>query len=390
MTTAITTESEFKTYVVEQKAQSWYREPLAFGIARIEQGASGNTIKAWIPVINWQANTGSFAVFMAAALANGAEMGTGAELVTPFTRGAIEQAAQVFAPYMDDAANHANVNVIKELMDTDEDCYKLVVLFEDAQCESVETGYLKLLAMSEGFVTPRSINMDGIFGLLPNLAWAGHKPYELDYLRANKTKLQMRGEYPKIDYVDKFPVYLHHVIPTDNTRLLESAKVRLGAHIAPGTTLMPGASYINFNAGTLGPAMVEGRISSSVTVGKGTDVGGGASILGVLSGGNTTPITIGDNCLLGANSVTGIPLGDGCIVDAGTTILEGSKVFLDEKNRGALAEVNDTTLEAHDDNIYKGVAFTNLNGLHFRTDSTTGELKVMRSTVEIKLNEDLH
>lgn len=390
MTTAITSEADFKAYVAEQKAQSWWREPLAFGIARIEQGANGNTIKAWIPVINWQANYGSFAVFMAAAMANGAEMSAGSELVTPFTRGAIEQAASVFAPYMNDAANHANVNVIKELMNTDEDCYKLVVLFEDAQCESVETGYLKLLAMSEGFVQPRSINMDGIFGLLPNLAWAGHKPYELDYLRANKTKLQMRGEYPKIDYVDKFPVYLHHVIPADNTRLLESAKVRLGAHIAPGTTLMPGASYINFNAGTLGPAMVEGRISSSVTVGKGTDVGGGASILGVLSGGNTTPITIGDNCLLGANSVTGIPLGDGCIVDAGTTILAGSKVYMDEKHREALAEVNDTAIESHDDNFYKGITFTNLNGLHFRTDSTTGELKVMRSTVEIKLNEDLH
>ena len=387
----ITPEADLKAYVAEQKTQDWWREPLAFGLARIEQGASGNTIKAWIPVVNWQANTASFAVFMASALEAGEEISTqGTEQIIPFTQAAIKKAAEIFTPYMDDAANHANVNVIKELMDTGEDCYKLVVLFEDAQCESVETGYLKLLAMSEGFVQPRSINMDGIFGLLPNLAWAGHKPYELDYLRANKTKLQMRGQYPKIDYVDKFPVYLHHVIPADNTRLLESAKVRLGAHIAPGTTLMPGASYINFNAGTLGPAMVEGRISSSVTVGKGTDVGGGASILGVLSGGNTTPITIGDNCLLGANSVTGIPLGDGCIVDAGTTILEGSKVHMTEKHRTALAEVNGTTIDASDDNIYKGIVFTNLNGLHFRTDSTTGELKAMRSTVEIKLNEDLH
>ena len=392
MTLSITTEDEFKAYVGEQKAKAWWREPLAFGIARVETGANGNTIKAWIPVVNWQENFGSFAVFMAAALENGVDESAlkDIEMVVPFTRGAIDQAAQAFAPYMDDVANHANVNVIKELTETNEDCFKLVVLFEDAECQSVETAYLKLLAMSEGFVKPRSINMDGIFGLLPNLAWEGHKPYELDYLRENKTKLQMRGEYPKIDYVDKFPFYLHHVIPADNTRLLDSSKVRLGAYVSPGTTLMPGASYINFNAGTLGPAMVEGRISSSVTVGNGTDVGGGASILGVLSGGNTTPITIGDNCLLGSNSVTGVPLGDGCIVDAGTAVLEGTKVYLDDQNREALNAVNENTLEAIEDGIYKAVAFTNMNGIHFRTDSRTGQVIAKRSTFEIALNEDLH
>lgn len=392
MSLSIANEEQFKAYVEEKKTQEWWREPLAFGIARVETGASGNTIKAWIPVVNWQTNYSSYAVFMSAALNNGADktMLSGVEAVIDFSRGAIEEAAQAFAPYMDDALNHANVNVIKELTETTENCYKLVVLFDDAQCESVETGYLKLLAMSEGFVKPRSINMDGIFGLLPNLAWEGHKPYELDYLRDNKTKLQLRGEYPKIDYVDKFPVYLHHVIPADNTRLLESSKVRLGAYISPGTTLMPGASYINFNAGTLGPAMVEGRISSSVTVGKGTDIGGGASILGVLSGGNTTPITIGDNCLLGSNSVTGIPLGDGCIVDAGTTILEGTKVYLDEKNREALNAVNENNLDSSHDAIYKAVTFTNMNGIHFRTDSTTGQVIAKRSTFEITLNEALH
>src|SRR5690606_36466819 len=108
---------------------------------------------------------------------------------------------------------------------------------------------------------PRTLNLDGIFALLPNLAWSGNRPYELDALRRHKIEWQMAGIYPSIDYVDKIPRFLHHVIPADNTRLLDGGKVRLGAHIAAGTTLMPGASYINFNAGTLGPAMVEGRIS---------------------------------------------------------------------------------------------------------------------------------
>src|SRR5690606_4300791 len=151
---------------------------------------------------------------------------------------------------------------------------------------------------------------------------------------------------------------------------------------------MPGASYINFNAGTLGAAMVEGRISSSATIGKGTDVGGGASILGILSGGNATPIAIGDNCLLGANSVCGIPLGDGCIIDAGVTVLAGSKIQIGNEEREKINAVNARKLEKKD--IHKGVELAGLSGLHFRVNSTTGALEAFRSKHEVKLNEALH
>lgn len=163
----------------------------------------------------------------------------------------------------------------------------------------------------------------------------------------------------------------------------------MGAQLAAGTTVMPGASYINFNAGTLGPVMVEGRISSSAIVGSGSDVGGGASILGVLSGTDGNPITIGENTLLGANSVTGLPLGDGCIVDAGITILAGSKVKIAPDELAKIQAANPGK-DLGSGTIFKGSMLQGLNGIHFRQDSTTGEMVARRSTREVKLNEDLH
>ena len=195
--------------------------------------------------------------------------------------------------------------------------------------------------------------------------------------------------YPEIQSVDKFPRYLQHVIPADNTRILESSKVRMGAQLHAGTTVMPGASYINFNAGTTGPVMVEGRISSSAVVGSGSDVGGGASILGVLSGTDGNPITIGQNTLLGANSVTGIPLGDGCIIDAGVAILAGTKIHISETELEKIKQANPEWKPQSSD-YFKGKELAGLNGIHFREDSTTGEIKAFRSTREVKLNEELH
>jgi 2,3,4,5-tetrahydropyridine-2-carboxylate N-succinyltransferase len=221
------------------------------------------------------------------------------------------------------------------------------------------------------------------------VAWVGNTPYELDYLRENEIEMKLNGTYPTVDSVDKFPRFLQHVIPDDNTRILEASKVRMGAQLAAGTTVMPGASYINFNAGTLGPVMVEGRISSSAIVGSGSDVGGGASILGVLSGTDGNPISIGENTLLGANSVTGLPLGDGCIVDAGITILAGTKIKIAPEE---LEKIKAANPDANLDNktTFKGEELQGLNGIHFRQNSLTGEIIARRSTREVKLNEDLH
>lgn len=294
---------------------------------------------------------------------------------------------------------HKNIQVIFELLRHVSDIYngensfhkfQFVAFIDDEKTQSLQVAYAKLHALSKGYAPLRSLNLDGIFGLLPNLAWSGNKPYELEYLRENEVSLKIDGSFPAIDFIDKFPRYLMQVIPqADNIRILDSAKTRFGAFLGAGYTQMPGASYVNFNSGTLGACMNEGRISSSVIVGEGTDIGGGASILGVLSGGNTTPISIGKNCLLGANSVTGISLGDGCIVDAGISVLAGSKIQIEVNQAQKIQEIN-KGFKVHDNGIYKGVELSGLHGLHFRVDSQNAKLIAFRSAKAIELNQDLH
>ncbi|WP_281757295.1 tetrahydrodipicolinate N-succinyltransferase N-terminal domain-containing protein [Helicobacter suis] len=269
--------------------------------------------------------------------------------------------------------------------------YHFVILYEDGPCQSLQTAYLKLHALSLGKAPLRSLNLEGIFALLPNVAWSGNKAYELEWLREHEISLKMQDKFPCIDFVDKFPRYLMQIIPQfDNIRLLDSAKARFGAYLGKGGyTQMPGASYINFNAGVEGACMNEGRISSSVIVGEGTDIGGGAGILGVLSGGNSKPISVGKDCLLGVNSVLGISLGNGCIVDAGIGVLAGTIFYIASEELAKLQEIN-PQLETRDSGLYKGRELSGLHGLHFRQHSQTGKMVVLRSTRSIALNTDLH
>jgi 2,3,4,5-tetrahydropyridine-2-carboxylate N-succinyltransferase len=268
------------------------------------------------------------------------------------------------------------------------------MIFEDSAVKSVEAGYLKLYGLSTGKAALRSLKLDGIFGALHNCGWSAGKPYELDYLRANEIEMKLSGEFPHIEFVDKFPRFLQHIIPADNTRILDTTKVRFGAQLGAGTTVMPGASYINFNAGTLGKSMIEGRVSSSAVVGEGSDVGGGGSILGVLSGTNGNPITIGENCLVGANSVCGIPMGDGSIIDAGIAILEGTKISVPVAELEKIKEANGGETPKGEmkgeEFITKGSDIGGFKGVHFRQNSTNGKIMAFRSKREIKLNEALH
>ncbi len=387
---------DFFKLVEEIQASDYYRKPLAFGIARVDRGQknSDKILQATFPFINWNENFGSAAIFQKALVDAGCSIGDETEAVFDVTRDFVTNALAMCKPWIAEAVGeeHKNVQVIKHLdrlPDGELFNYRLVFLFEDAAPKSVEAVYIKLYALSLGKAPLRSLNLSGAFGVLHNVAWSGNMPFELEWLREHELELKMSGQFPIIDAVDKFPRFLQHVIPADNTRILDAAKVRMGAQLAAGTTVMPGASYINFNAGTLGPVMVEGRISSSAVVGKGSDVGGGASILGVLSGTSGNPISIGENCLLGANSVTGIPLGDGCIVDAGIAVLEGTKFRMSEEDYEKIKEAN-PQWSAEYKEFYKGRELAGLNGLHFRQDSTTGQMKVFRSNKEVKLNEELH
>jgi len=392
----ITSTDEFKKLVAEVTVQEGYREPMAFGIARVDRGQKNaeKVLQANFGLINWKENFGSAAVFIKALQEAKCNVDfSGSEFVTTINDNFVENAMAAFAPYLAEATGdaHKNVQVIKTLAameDIGKD-FRIVFLFEDANPESVEAVYLKLYALSLSKAALRKVNLNGAFGILSNVAWVGNTPYELDYLRDNEIEMKLNGTYPTIDSVDKFPRFLQHVIPADNTRILEASKVRMGAQLAAGTTVMPGASYINFNAGTLGPVMVEGRISSSAIVGAGSDVGGGASILGVLSGTDGNPISIGENTLLGANSVTGLPLGDACIVDAGITILAGTKIKIAPEELEKIKAANpEMTME--NKTTFKGEELQGLNGIHFRQNSTTGETIARRSTREVKLNADLH
>jgi len=387
------TKDEFQSFIDEVQSQNGYRNPIGFGICRVDLGQKNpnKVLQATYPLINWKENYGSASVFISALQEVGAEVDfSQSELVYSIAPNFIEASLKKFTPFISETVGdrHKNIQVIDYLKNrTDLHLFRLVFIFDDEPLKSVEATYLKLYALSQKKAELRSLNLNGAFGVLHNVAWSGNRPYELDWLRENEIELKIFNMYPNIDAVDKFPRFLQHIIPEDNTRILDSSKVRMGAQLAPGTTVMPGASYINFNAGTTGVSMVEGRISSSAIVGDGSDVGGGASILGVLSGTNGNPISVGKNSLLGANSVCGIPLGDGCIIDAGLAILEGTKITISEDELKKLRELNP---ELPLKSVFKGVELAGINGIHFRQNSENGQIVAFRSKREVKLNEELH
>lgn len=392
------TKEEFASKVKDIQAQAWYKNPIGFGICKIDRGQlnSNKILQATYPVVNWNENFGSAAVFLEALRVSGNEIDTSkSELIFDISDEFLASSIEMFRPYIPEAKgdDHKNVQLVSTLANLPKelglgaDDYKIVFIFEDENPTCVESAYLRLYALSLGKAKLRKVNLNGAFGLLHNVAWSGNMPIELDWLRVNELTLKLTGKYPTIDMVDKFPRFLGHIIPQDNTRILDTSKVRFGAQLAAGTTVMPGASYINFNAGTLGPVMVEGRISSSAIVGAGSDVGGGASILGVLSGTDGNPISIGENTLLGANSTTGIPLGDACIVDGGLALFAGTKITISDEQIAKIQEVNP---DAKLSNVMRADALQGLNGIHFRQDSTTGTYIAKRSTREVKLNSELH
>jgi 2,3,4,5-tetrahydropyridine-2-carboxylate N-succinyltransferase len=231
--------------------------------------------------------------------------------------------------------------------------------------------YLRLHLLSHRLVTPRSINLDGVFRLLSNVVWTNFGPCPMDGFEA--TRLRMRQLGPVTVYgVDKFPRMVDYVVPSE-VRIGDADRVRLGAHLAPGTTVMH-EGFVNFNAGTLGTSMVEGRISAGVIVGAESDLGGGSSIMGTLSGGGKEQISIGRRCLVGANAGIGISLGDDCVVEAGLYVTAGTKVTLPEGQ------------------VVKARELSGLDGILFRRDSVTGAVHAVHRTgrVGIELNAILH
>ena len=245
----------------------------------------------------------------------------------------------------------------------------------DEPIEDVVSAYLKLHLISYRFVLPNSINLDGLFNALPNVAWTNKGPISIDEIdqellnsKQNKNNLFIRS-------LDKFPQLVDYIIPK-NVRIADASRVRLGAYLSPGTTIMH-EGFVNFNAGTLGTAMIEGRISAGVVVGDNSDLGGGCSTMGTLSGGNNIKISIGENCLIGANAGVGIPLGDNCTIEAGLYITAGTKIEL-YKDNGDL------------DGVFKGSKLSNCSNLVFLRNSQNGKVIAKVNQKSINLNSELH
>ena len=248
----------------------------------------------------------------------------------------------------------------------------------DAAPATASDAYLRLHLLSHRLVRPRTINLDGIFGVLANVVWTSAGPCAVDGFEATRARLRGAGRHVTVFGIDKFPRMVDYVVPT-GVRIADADRVRLGAHLAEGTTIMH-EGFVNYNAGTLGVSMVEGRISAGVVVGDGSDIGGGASIMGTLSGGGKEVITIGERSLLGANSGLGIPLGDDCVVEAGLYVTAGAKVLM-------VGQSNDDGSPR----IVKARELAGLDGILFRRNSQTGALEaVQRQGVGIELNAALH
>lgn len=249
------------------------------------------------------------------------------------------------------------------------------LLAEDAALTSTPEAYLKLHLLSHRLVKPHGLNLTGIFPLLPNVAWTSEGAVDLAELAERQLEARLKGNLLEVFSVDKFPKMTDYVVPA-GVRIADSARVRLGAYIGEGTTVMH-EGFVNFNGGTEGPGMIEGRVSAGVFVGKGSDLGGGCSTMGTLSGGGNIVISVGEGCLIGANAGIGIPLGDRNIVEAGLYITAGTKVaLLDDQN--ALVKV----VKARD--------LAGQPDLLFRRNSQNGAVECKTNKTAIELNEALH
>tara|TARA_B100000780_G_scaffold124230_1_gene87151 strand:+ start:119 stop:1021 length:903 start_codon:yes stop_codon:yes gene_type:complete len=236
--------------------------------------------------------------------------------------------------------------------------------------KNIADAYLRLHLLSYKFVLPNSINLDGLFEVLPNVVWTNYGAVSIKEIQSKILESKLENKELIIKSIDKFPCLTDYIIP-EGVRIADTSRVRLGAYLSEGTTIMH-EGFVNFNAGTLGKAMIEGRISAGVVVGSNSDLGGGCSTMGTLSGGNHTKISIGNNCLLGANSGLGIPLGDNCIIEAGLYLTAGTKVTLSDQT------------------VVKASELSNKNNLLFIRNSTSGIVEAKTNNKSIELNSKLH
>lgn len=379
---------DFKAYVQNISSQDSYAKPLAFGLG-IRRAKGAKTLDVNFPLINWDTAFGTAALLQDVTGYNSDKNG-----FTSVSKAQLETAFANFAAFHSEIEKHPNIVVIKQLLDNynqpqgyqEIDVVAFFLFDKDLAVENAVEGYFKLQCLSQLHVKPHGLSLEGVFGKLNNIAWTNQGPILPEDLSEERIKATFKGETLNVTHVDKFPYMVDYHVP-NGVRIASASQVRLGAHAAEGTTVMP-AGYINFNAGTLGNAMIEGRVSAGVVVGHDSDLGGGVSIMGTLSGGNKNVISIGDKCLLGANSGTGISLGFGCTIAAGVYVTAAAKVWLYDENKKPV-DINGNVV-AEGENIVKGAELNGKDKLLFLLDSTNGHLICRPNPKTIELNASLH
>ncbi|WNL42806.1 2,3,4,5-tetrahydropyridine-2,6-dicarboxylate N-succinyltransferase [Halomonas sp. PAMB 3264] len=275
---------------------------------------------------------------------------------------------------LQDAGHAEQASVAASLADSQRPLVAMFIDTDDAPQSAPEV-YLKLHLLSHRLVKPHGLDLTGMFGLLRNIAWTSEGAIDIEELPERRLKARLAGQPLSVDCVDKFPKMTDYVVPA-GIRIGDTARVRLGAYLGEGTTVMH-EGFVNFNAGTEGPGMIEGRISAGVFVGKGSDLGGGCSTMGTLSGGGNIVIKVGEGCLIGANAGIGIPLGDRCTVEAGLYITAGTKVTLLDDQKNEVKTVSGRELAGQND-------------LLLRRNSQNGRVECLTNKSAVALNEALH
>ena len=393
----VETVADFTKLVSDVEAGEGYRRPAAYGVGLATfalddlgkpqlVGEGKAVLDTWFPAPNADENFGA-----AAVLASLVGHKSGSQSYR-LDEAQLEQAVLAFAPFEDDGKVHRNIVALAQLLATvrhqkllasryasgettlDKVLPRAVVLtfIGDLKEKPVDAHdvYLRLHLLSTRKVKPHGQSLDGQFGLLANVVWTNVGPFSPEGFEMARGLMRSQGVEVRVHSVDKFPRMVDYVIPS-GVRIADADRVRLGAYLGEGTTIMH-EGFVNFNGGTLGKSMVEGRISAGVTVDDGSDIGGGASLMGTLSGGGNMVITVGKGSLLGANSGCGIPLGDHCTVEAGLYITAGTK------------------LQLSDGRVIKARELAGHNDLLFRRNSLTGAVEVVSKKNEVVLNPELH
>ena len=370
------TREEFTELVDRLRSREGYREPVAFGIGVATHAASdGSVLDAAFGTINLGENLG------AAALIADVVGHSGGAASYELGRDHLDELLARFEPVRDGTGDHPNIAMLEALAGGESQPPVLpvrrvpVVTFladlDEAPVDARDV-YLRLHLLSSRKVQPHGLNLDGQFGLLANVVWTNLGPCDVPSFDRARAALRVAGTPVTVYGVDKFPRMVDYVMP-EGVRIADADRVRLGAHLASGTTVMH-EGFVNFNAGTLGASMVEGRISAGVVVGADSDIGGGASIMGTLSGGGKEVVSVGEGCLLGANAGIGISLGDRCVVEAGLYVTAGTVVVLPD---GATAKARE---------------LSGTSDLLFRRNSRTGAVEVLprEGAWSEGLNDALH